>query len=505
MNMSGKNQILKAETLSTPENPSEKVIAAVSGGPDSMAMLDLLRRSKIRGFENQSLIVCHVNYHHRPTADRDEKTVRDYCEKYSIPVFVLDADSNQVKGNFQAWARKLRYDFFESAGKRENTNRLVCAHQQDDVIETYLLQKKRSSIPEHYGLQEVSVHGQLVICRPLLECTKKELQEYCTQNRIPFGIDESNLQDEYERNRIRHSVVEKLSEEERNQILLQIQEDNRNLENVRRRIRKLAEEIPEAEIWNNSEYESIRWRILDERISDFCGIHFSEKSLREALRQLESSGHFELWSSKSQTEMKKTAKRKRSDQPEESAESEKSGKVLVVEGFFEKESRNLILNAQRKWPYSDQKQYWNQKSENHCGILEIRSLSELRKLCKDHARIKFGPHYGIEFTDHPRRIESFMVNEEDFPLRVGFPVSGDRIDLRFGSKKISRILMDRKIPAQYRKEFPILRNKHEKVIFMPLTGCDVSHFKENSPFGMVLFSLTNSEQKMEQSSEKRGF
>lgn len=65
--------------------------------------------------------------------------------------------------------------------------------------------------------------------------------------------------------------------------------------------------------------------------------------------------------------------------------------------------------------------------------------------------------------------------------------------------------MDRQIPARFRKGFPILRNKQEKVIFMPLTGCDVSHFKENSPFGMVLFSLTNSEQKMEQSIEKRGF
>ena len=477
---------------------SDKILAAVSGGPDSMAMLDMLCKFGIHGFSGLVPVVCHVNYHHRPTAGRDERIVRDYCRKHSIKLHVLEADPQEVQGNFQAWARKLRYDFFESVGKEENTNYLLCAHQQDDEIETYLMQKKRGSIPSSYGLLEFSAHGNLIVCRPLLERTKKELQDYCDQNQVPYGIDESNLQDDYERNRIRHQIVEKLSDGERKELLSRIKEDNRKLENEKKRIHQILKEIPEPEIWKNEEYEKLSWRILDQKIADFCNIHFSKESLQEALRQLKSSGHFELWSSDPQTQKK--------------SETNNSAQALVIRGYMDRKKGSLELDMEKKQPYLPSENHENKnsrtenrKAENRESVFEIRTMDELRQLCKDHARIECSNHYAIEFTDHPEKIESFMVKEEDFPICIAFPLAGEKIELRFGSKKVSRILMDRQIPARFRKGFPILRNKQEKVIFMPLTGCDVSHFKENSPFGMVLFSLTNSEQKMEQSIEKRGF
>mgnify|MGYP002237851249 CR=1 FL=1 len=81
-----------------------RVIVACSGGPDSMALLDICRQ---KGYE---IAVAHVNYKKRETANRDEKIVRQYCENYGIPCFVDEPTWDHV-GNFQAWARDVRYDF----------------------------------------------------------------------------------------------------------------------------------------------------------------------------------------------------------------------------------------------------------------------------------------------------------------------------------------------------------------------------------------------------------
>lgn len=116
--------------------------------------------------------------------------------------------------------------------------------------------------------------------------------------------------------------------------------------------------------------------------------------------------------------------------------------------------------------------------------------------------MKISEDWGVKWTDHPQRIESFSVSSSDFPLRLDHVQTGDAIELRYGKKKISRILIDQKIERSARQTFPLLRNNHGKVIFMPLTGCDVSHFEENSSSGVVLFSLTNSEQNQTDSFEK---
>ena len=92
-----------------------KCVVACSGGPDSMALLDQLNKQG-------------------DTADRDEKIVKEYCKKYDIPVRVLYPVHE--KGNFQAWARDVRYAFFEEVADEFDTKLLYVAHQMDDVIET---------------------------------------------------------------------------------------------------------------------------------------------------------------------------------------------------------------------------------------------------------------------------------------------------------------------------------------------------------------------------------
>ena len=100
---------------------------------------------------------------------------------------------------------------------------LLVAHQEDDLIETYLFKKARKSVGDYLGLASKEEIFGMTIIRPLLEQPKKALIEYCVSRGIQFGEDESNFQKNYTRNRIRLEIVEKLSEQERAFILRNIE------------------------------------------------------------------------------------------------------------------------------------------------------------------------------------------------------------------------------------------------------------------------------------------
>ena len=189
-------------TFKIMKKTNEYYMIAVSGGPDSMALFDLMRKA------GYNLICLHVNYQKRDSAIRDEMIVIEYCRRYGITLYRLNA--TKAHGNFQDFARVFRYDFFKEIAKRYQTKHLFVAHQLDDYLETALLQVKRGSTPSYYGLKDECTYHDLIIHRPLLTKTKKELEDYCDINNVPYGIDESNLSDDYLRNRIRHQIIDKM-------------------------------------------------------------------------------------------------------------------------------------------------------------------------------------------------------------------------------------------------------------------------------------------------------
>ena len=111
------------------------------------------------------------------------------------------------------------YKFFKEIYDKYNCVCLFVGHQKEDVIETYYMQEKRNAIVEYYGMaKETFIQGMKVV-RPLLAYTKKELEEYCLTHNIVYGVDETNFDLSYSRNRIRHEVISKMSEEEKNNII----------------------------------------------------------------------------------------------------------------------------------------------------------------------------------------------------------------------------------------------------------------------------------------------
>ena len=180
---------------------NKKYLIACSGGPDSMALLDK--------YHKDIVCICHVNYHIRPSSDRDQKIVTEYAKKHNINIEVKNikkSTSAKHKSNFEAWAREVRYDFFCTIARKYNINDVLMAHHLDDWLETAVMQLKRKSLTTYYGIRKNNVYKNINIYRPLINKWKKELVDYCEKHKINYGIDETNFDLKYERNKYRYAL-----------------------------------------------------------------------------------------------------------------------------------------------------------------------------------------------------------------------------------------------------------------------------------------------------------
>ena len=188
-------------------------LVAVSGGSDSMALLDKLYN------EGKKLVVCHVNYGFRESANRDENIVREYCVKRNLILEVLKGFKYDKKeGNFENWARVIRYNFFKEMYKKYDCEYLYVGHNLDDLLETYFIQKERKGKCDYYGLREDSYIYEMQVKRVLLDYSKQELTDYCNNNNICFGVDETNFDETYLRNNIRHNVIKNMNKKEKKDV-----------------------------------------------------------------------------------------------------------------------------------------------------------------------------------------------------------------------------------------------------------------------------------------------
>ncbi len=218
---------VKMIKLNYPLNQKSIYILACSFGPDSMALFDLLFKANIH------FVVCHVNYHRRDVSNFEEMALCEYCVKHHIQYEVLDTTNLVVRGNFQAWAREVRYAFFKNVYEKYNASGLLIAHQQDDSIETFIMQKRRHSLVANYGISVESNMNGMKVIRPLLDYSKQQLKEYDEFNDIPYSIDVSNLTNHYERNRVRHSIIEKMDSNERYKYLNDIAHENERIQKLK--------------------------------------------------------------------------------------------------------------------------------------------------------------------------------------------------------------------------------------------------------------------------------
>ena len=190
----------------------DKIVLGVSGGPDSISMLDILRQ--IREEFDFEIVVAHINHMIRKEAIQDEEYVKKYCEKNNIKCFVkridvIDIANNKKIGTEEA-GRLVRYDFFDEVLKQTGSNKIAIAHNKNDKIETIIMHLLRGSGLS--GLKGIEPIRENVI-RPLIECERKEIEKYCDENKLEPRIDKTNFENDYTRNKIRNIVIPYIEKE----------------------------------------------------------------------------------------------------------------------------------------------------------------------------------------------------------------------------------------------------------------------------------------------------
>lgn len=186
----------------------ESVAVGVSGGADSMCLLHIL--SLLKDKYGITVKAVHINHNIRgEEAMRDESFVRDFCKKNDICLTVFNENipelSKQMCVGTEECGRTVRYRCFQQM----NCDAIALAHSLSDSIETALFNFARGTSLK--GLCGIPAKREPNIIRPLIECTRKEIEQYCELNGVSFITDSSNLSDDYMRNHIRHNLVPAVS------------------------------------------------------------------------------------------------------------------------------------------------------------------------------------------------------------------------------------------------------------------------------------------------------
>ncbi len=192
--------------------PSETLLVALSGGPDSIALASILALCVPK--HGWKLHAVHVNHGLRGKAsDGDEKFVRDWAQRHNIPLYVERVDAAALakkrRSSIEEAARHARYKVFEHTAKKVRADKIVTAHTADDQAETLLWRLIRGSVSGLAGIPTSrpcpGTHAKIV--RPFLGVFKKDILQYLKRHHIPYRIDHSNKDTQFTRNRIRRRLV----------------------------------------------------------------------------------------------------------------------------------------------------------------------------------------------------------------------------------------------------------------------------------------------------------
>ena len=379
-------------------NKNDKYLLACSFGPDSMALFYLLLQ------EGYNFEVAVVNYHLRPESNLEVEELKKYCEQSHINLYILDIN-RPITHNLESECRKIRYNFFYELCKLHDFNATLVAHHQDDLIETYLMQKRRQNLPEFYGIKEKTTIFGVEIIRPLLSYTKEDLINICKDNNVPFMIDSSNLDVKYLRNKIRHEIIVNLDVEKRTKILTEIKAKNKEINSI-------FETIKKSDI-----YDINVLKYFDE-ITYLYAINYMAKSINP------------------------------------SASISKRVAIELLKVINSKKP-----NIRLKMPY---KLYF--VKEYNRVRFEKENIKVSYSYIIDKPMELDTPYFYLDFRFDTKNRN---VKIDDYPLTIRKANKDDIYQINCYQVNVRRLFIDWKMPLSIRKKWPVILNKEQKIIYIP--------------------------------------
>lgn len=409
------------------------VLLAVSGGKDSMTMLDLFNYFKYELKLN--LVVCHFNHSLRDDADRDEKFVKIQCEKYGLKFYSKKEDvllySNENKLSTEEGARFLRYKFFDEVKRIENLEYIATAHNKNDLAETVIMRILRGTgINGLIGIQ--SERGDLI--RPILNFSRDEIEKYIEENNIPFVEDKTNFEELYLRNKIRLNLFPILKNEYNPRILDAIS----RLSNIAFDYSTISREYIASK-------EGLLWEFNKEKIL----VYIEKLKLQSRpFRNIMYREFFEFISKDPDGINYKII------EEIDNLIFSKTGKYIEIKNVVFKieydklliYDKNIFENLEMKF-YFENLDFSLYSTKFFDIIIEQSSFEEFKNLKQNKDLLFINKKY-LDF------------------LKIRNKENGDFLELEFGKKKLKDIFIDEKVSKDIRKNIPIFEIENN-IVWVP--------------------------------------
>ena len=395
------------------------IVVACSGGPDSMCLLDLV--TKLKDELNLNIIVAHVNHKLRSESEEEAKMVENYAKENNITFELLEI-TDYINGNFtEEDARKRRYNFFNEIIKKYQASALLTAHHGDDLIETILMRLTRgSNLSGYIGIKEISQNENYKTLRPLLSVTKDEIINYLKENNVPYRLDKTNEEIKHTRNRYRHIVLPFLKKEN---------------PKVHEKYLKFSKELIEYDNFVNTYIKDNKFivdnSIVINKISSEIDF-IKRKCLGLLVKDIQRKDYFDVSDEQMNNLMK----------------------------LYNQSNKTIDLNNNYMGVNSYGKIYIKKK--------ENKVLNEI-VLDKDIKLEDYIFYYNSQDGDNSNSCIYLNTSEITLPLKIRGVLPGDKMKIKNlnGSKKISDIFIDSKVPKDKRSTYPILVDSKNTVLWVP--------------------------------------
>lgn len=395
------------------------IVVACSGGPDSMCLLDLV--TKLKDELNLNIIVAHVNHKLRSESEEEAKMVENYAKENNITFELLEI-TDYINGNFtEEDARKRRYNFFNEIIKKYQASALLTAHHGDDLIETILMRLTRgSNLSGYIGIKEISQNENYKTLRPLLTITKDEIVNYLKENNVPYRLDKTNEELKHTRNRYRHIVLPFLKKEN---------------PKVYEKYLKFSKELIEYDNFVNTYIKDKKFivdnSIVINKVSSEIDF-IKRKCLELLIKDIQKKDYFDVSDEQMNNLMK----------------------------LYNQSNKTIDLNNNYMGVNSYGKIYIKKK--------ENKVLNEI-VLDKDIKLEDYIFYYNSQDGDNSNSCIYLNTSEITLPLKIRGVLPGDKMKIKNlnGSKKISDIFIDSKVPKDKRSTYPIVVDSKNTVLWVP--------------------------------------
>lgn len=403
----------------------DAIVLGVSGGPDSMALLHLM--TTIKKAIDIEVICAHVNHNTgRPGQSEEQEFVKRYCKNNGV-IFEGMTIEDYGDDNFHNEARSKRYHYFEQIVRKYQAKYLLTAHHGDDLIETILMRIVRGSTLRGYsGFSKVVPMDGYTILRPLIHVTKDEILEYNKINKITYAEDSSNSKDVYTRNRFRKYIVPEFKKEDKN---------------VHQKFYKFSKTLLEYNDYIDKQVEKIIPTVLPQNI-----LNIEEFNKLEKVIQMKVIYYF----------LEKTYQ---------------DDLMLITDHHAELIYALIQSKKPNAYIYLPNNLKAIKSYNNLSFIQETITNKEYEIEIIDYVNLPNGKNIEVmeSSKDSSNNVCRLSKDEVSFPLRVRTRMDGDKICIKgmLGSKKVSDIFINEKIPVDQRESWPIVVDSNNVVVWLP--------------------------------------